>query len=164
MKADPVSGGYRQVQSERAAADPRWWPAFLAILVLIVTIVLARGAWVLEDGLQPPTAPVMDSPPANVYGSFEVPIASPIVFPPYPTFPARIEMVMIEPTPTATSVVPTKVPTQGPFLCPDNPNTLPNGETCLGPALPLPTPLPPPTCMSTPLPGVTCMVRESVIQ
>lgn len=105
-----------------------------------------------------------DSPPKNAYGSFGMPVASPLAFPPYPTFPARLEMVMLEPTPTATSVVPTKVPTQSPFLCPLNPAVLPQGTLCTGAPAPLPTPMPPPPCISTPIPNVLCRVVDSVVR
>jgi hypothetical protein len=131
----------------------------LAAGMLIAGVYLALG---FDPTMDAPS--VGDSPPSNQYGSFGLPVASPIsvVLPPYPTFPSVMTIVTQVPTPTV--IVPTMIPSPSPFLCPDNPAVLPQGSICQGPPAPLPTPIPPPSCQSTPVPGVTCVVRNSLVK
>jgi hypothetical protein len=149
VRSDPIVSGYRQAQSRQAADDPHVLQAFKAVLLLIVTLVLARGVWMLEDGFNLNPGPVTDSPPTNVYGSFGMPIASPISI----AFPDTLVIVTqtpaATPMPTPTYAMSTAVP---PVICGP---WLTKGQTCEMSKLPDPTPTPLSACPVAP--QATCV-------
>lgn len=114
-----------------------------------MTAVIGMMAWLVywgtTGGFGVMTPSVMESPPTNAYGSFALPIASPIAI----QFPRELVIVTNTPppqtpTPVSTYVAPTPLPV---IICG---NWAQIGQSCTMPKLPDPTSTPIPDCPAGP--------------